>query len=226
MQWKLCKASLEEKKRKASEALDYVSNISTTPFAYAPLGEPLANDMLTQTALRDGNVVAVPRLLLVEGDVILLRPSQAAPCDCKLSNGEMLKTGDRISDKVEVDRDTGAAIPLDVTKAVATSTPLADHLCAVGASGRRFTTVDHQLYYCLHMVAERALLPVVVVMAVLACLMRFLLDGSQSLFSTRFVFAIPSLIVLPLTAPTFFFIIRFVHRRGNFAVCDVLRTHK
>ncbi|KAK6028383.1 hypothetical protein OSTOST_05571 [Ostertagia ostertagi] len=198
MQWKLCKASLEEKKRKASEALDYVSNISTTPFAYAPLGEPLANDMLTQTALRDGNVVAVPRLLLVEGDVILLRPSQAAPCDCKLSNGEMLKTGDRISDKVEVDRDTGAAIPLDVTK----------------------------LYYCLHMVAERALLPVVVVMAVLACLMRFLLDGSQSLFSTRFVFAIPSLIVLPLTAPTFFFIIRFVHRRGNSAVCDVLRTRK
>ncbi|KAK5970448.1 hypothetical protein GCK32_014095 [Trichostrongylus colubriformis] len=225
MQWKLCKSSLQEKKRKAKEALDYVSSISTSlPFAYAPLGEPLTHDMLTQMALRDGKVVAVPRLLLVEGDVILLRPSQAAPCDCKLLNGEILKMGDSISGNVEVDHETGAAIPLEAVKALATSTPLAKHLSSVGSSERRFTTMDYQLHYCLHMVAERALLPAFAVMAVLACVMRFLLDGNQSLFSTRFVFAIPSLIVMPLTAPTFFFILLFLHRRGNAAVCDVLRT--
>ncbi|KAK6046507.1 hypothetical protein COOONC_15987 [Cooperia oncophora] len=121
--------------------------------------------------------------------------------------------GDRIPDKVEIDTETGAAIPLYATKAVATSTPLADHLSTVGNDERRFTTVDHQLHYCLHMVAERAILPVVVTVAVLTCMMRFLLDGNQSLFSTRYVFAIPSLIVLPLTAPTFFFILLFVQRR-------------
>uniref|UniRef100_A0A7I4XTZ8 Cation_ATPase_C domain-containing protein n=1 Tax=Haemonchus contortus TaxID=6289 RepID=A0A7I4XTZ8_HAECO len=221
VQWKMCRASSEEKKRKATKALDYVSNISSGPFPYAPLGEPLSNDMLTQAVLRDGHVVAVPRLLLVEGDVILLRPSQAAPCNC---NGEVVKMGACISEKVEVDQETGAAIPLDATRAIATSTPLADHLSSVSASRRSFTTMDYQLHYCLHKVAERALLPVIVFMAVSSCAMRFFLDGSQSLFSTRFVFAIPSLIVLSLTAPTYFFILRFVHQRGNAAVCDVLKT--
>ncbi|VDO40313.1 unnamed protein product [Haemonchus placei] len=235
--------------RKATKALDYVSNISSGPFPYAPLGEPLSSDMLTQAVLRDGHVVAVPRLLLVEGDVILLRPSQAAPCNCKLLNGEVVKMGASISEKVEVDQETGAAIPLDATKAIATSTPLADHLSSVSASRRSFTTMDYQLHYCLHKVAERTLLPVIVFMALSSCAMRFFLDGSQSLFSTRlqflsesllsihamlenltrpdlfrFVFAIPSLIVLPLTAPTYFFILRFVQQRGNAAVCDVLKT--
>ncbi|WKX90007.1 hypothetical protein Q1695_009109 [Nippostrongylus brasiliensis] len=182
--------------------------------------------MLTQTALRDGNVVAVPRLLLVEGDLLLLRPSQSAPCDCRLLNGESMKTGDRLSSKVVVDQHTGTSFPLSTTKAIAVSTPLADHLHAVGESTARFTTMDYQLHYCLHVVAERILLPIIITITLLACSMRFFHDGNQSLFSTRFVFAIPSLIILPLVAPTFFFIILFVRRCGNAAVCDVLKVQK
>lgn len=228
LQWKLCRSSLEEKKRKATEALDYVANnlpyLSTSSVNYAPLGEPLSDDMLTQSALRDGKVVAVPRLLLVEGDVILLRPTQASPCDCRLMSGEILKVGERITSKVVVDHQTGASVPLTVTKAVATSTPLEEHLQAVGASRRRFTSMEYQLHYCVHDVAERILLPAVITLAILACIVRFIHDGSQSLFGTRFVFAIPSLIVLPLTAPTFFFIILLAHRCGNRAACDALKT--
>ncbi|VDO80390.1 unnamed protein product [Heligmosomoides polygyrus] len=153
LQWKLCRLSLEEKKRKAAEALDYVANnlpyLSTSSVNYAPLGEPLSDDMLTQSALRDGKVVAVPRLLLVEGDVILLRPTQAAPCDCRLMSGEILKVGERITSKVVVDHQTGASVPLTVTKAVATSTPLEEHLQAVGTSRRRFTSMDYQFYVAL-----------------------------------------------------------------------------
>ncbi|RCN26413.1 hypothetical protein ANCCAN_27861 [Ancylostoma caninum] len=72
--------------------------------------------MFTQTVIRDNNVVAVPRLLLVEGDILLLRPSQVAPCDCRLENGETLKKGSRVVSKVVVDKYTGAATPLTAVR--------------------------------------------------------------------------------------------------------------
>lgn len=42
-----------------------------------------------------------------------------------------------------------------------------------------------QIHYCLHVVGERVLLPVVITLSLVACSARFLHDGNQSLFATR-----------------------------------------
>uniref|UniRef100_A0A0K0CWK3 Calcium-transporting ATPase 13, plasma membrane-type n=1 Tax=Angiostrongylus cantonensis TaxID=6313 RepID=A0A0K0CWK3_ANGCA len=144
VQWRMCNWSLMERKRKALKALDYVAKIATTSFSYAPLGEPLSDEMFTQTALRDGEVVAMPKLLLVEGDIILLRPSQSAPCDCQLLNGEVLRKGDRILNKVIIDHATGGAVPLCATKAIALSTPLIEHFNSIGESQRLHSPLEYQ----------------------------------------------------------------------------------
>ncbi|KIH58559.1 hypothetical protein ANCDUO_11234 [Ancylostoma duodenale] len=110
---------------------------------------------------------------------------QAAPCDCRLENGKILKKGDHVLSKVVVDKYTGAAAPLTSVRAVATSTPLVEHLNSVGANRRKSTPLEHHIHYCLHVVGERVLLPVLVGISLLACSARFLHDGSQSLFATR-----------------------------------------
>ncbi|KAJ1369269.1 hypothetical protein KIN20_030687 [Parelaphostrongylus tenuis] len=101
--------------------------------------------MFTQTVLRDGCVVAIPKLLLVEGDIILLRPSQPAPCDCKLINGEKMRKGDRILSKVMIDQATGAAVPLSSIKAIALSTPLTEHFNAIGENQEMHSPLEYQV---------------------------------------------------------------------------------
>ncbi|EYB85695.1 hypothetical protein Y032_0293g1617 [Ancylostoma ceylanicum] len=224
VQWKHFAHSSEIKKHAVLRALDYVEKVSTSPMPYAPLGEPLSDDMFTQTAIRDNKIVAVPRLLLVEGDTLLLRPSQIAPCDCRLESGETLKKGGHIGSKVTVNKFTGATTPLTAVRAVATSTPLVEHLNSVGASRRKSTPLEHQIHYCLHVVGERVILPVLVSISLVACSARFLHDGIQSLFATRFVFAIPSLIILPLVTPTIFFVLLFVQKMGNSAIRNELHA--
>lgn len=54
------------------------------PRAYAPLYLPLSLSYNLQMTYRDGKLTNVPLSLLVEGDVINLRPGQTIGCDCVL----------------------------------------------------------------------------------------------------------------------------------------------
>uniref|UniRef100_A0A1I7WPP4 Cation-transporting ATPase 13A3 n=1 Tax=Heterorhabditis bacteriophora TaxID=37862 RepID=A0A1I7WPP4_HETBA len=137
--------------------------------------EPQTEDMSTQMCLRDGSIYNVPRLLLVSGDVILLRPSQIAPCTCYTDEGQTVGKGERLSMRVVIDEETDAAVPTDYIK----------------------------IHYVIHVINERYVLPVVAVTSIIAVSIRFFYANEESLFGTRFVFAVPSLILLPITFPLY-----------------------
>ena len=50
---------------------------------YIPLHAPLSPCVTLQWTCRDGRVINLPCGLLVEGDVILLRPGQEVPARCR-----------------------------------------------------------------------------------------------------------------------------------------------
>ena len=58
---------------------------------YADLNTPLSQCVSLQWTIRDSTVINLPCALLVEGDVILLRPGQTVPVKCRrLEVGQFL----------------------------------------------------------------------------------------------------------------------------------------
>jgi len=52
------------------------------PEHYPHIHSPQSPSITLQATIRDGNVVNLPWALLVQGDVIILRPGQPAPGRC------------------------------------------------------------------------------------------------------------------------------------------------
>ena len=53
------------------------------PEHYPHIHNPQSPSITLQATLRDGNIVNLPWALLVQGDVIILRPGQPAPGRCR-----------------------------------------------------------------------------------------------------------------------------------------------
>ena len=50
---------------------------------FTPLDAPQSPSMTLQWTIRDNEVINLPTVLLVKGDIIYLRPGQTAPATCK-----------------------------------------------------------------------------------------------------------------------------------------------
>ena len=64
--------------------LECARTLSWSSANFISLHAPLSPCVSLQWTVRDGEIVNMPWSLLVEGDVILLRPGQAAPSKCRL----------------------------------------------------------------------------------------------------------------------------------------------
>lgn len=62
---------------------EYQSTVLWSAENYPHLHSPLSPCITLQWTLRDGNTVNLPWSLLVQGDVILLKPGQKVPAKCK-----------------------------------------------------------------------------------------------------------------------------------------------
>lgn len=69
--------------RNISLISEYQSTVLWSAENYPHLHSPLSPCITLQWTLRDGNTVNLPWSLLVQGDVILLKPGQKVPAKCK-----------------------------------------------------------------------------------------------------------------------------------------------
>lgn len=177
----------------------------TTPSLY----EPASESITLQWTYRDGTLVNLPWMTLVEGDIILLRPGREIPCRCRLvetkstaaisefESGQIYipQESHRVADGVGVD----AFLPLPCR---VEETPAAAYVrdCLL-ASERPLSLTENEYGRIMHFYVERIGLPTILGISLSAAVFMYMYrgDGTRRLYE---VLAIaPAAVVLPLTMP-------------------------
>ncbi|EGT39071.1 hypothetical protein CAEBREN_18549 [Caenorhabditis brenneri] len=210
--------AFQQKYRKAFEEILELEKSKPKVFTYTPKSlEAVTDDVaVCQSCFRDGHVVEVPRILLVIGDVIILRPGQIAPCNCETFDGRILAEGDRLKWDVKTNKKTGFVQPLEPVYARVTCYPIKNHLEIALSAEDNPLQFDYQLQYMIHKVFERYVIPIAFVASVVATSIRFIYSDDENLFGTRFAFAVPSLTVVPLLIlqlPLLFHFVKYINNR-------------
>ncbi|CAD6189346.1 unnamed protein product [Caenorhabditis auriculariae] len=224
-QRKCREAQLDYRFRKALKLLDSLEKNFPSIYTYQSTVEPATEETITcQTTFRDGRVVEVPRVLLAQGDIILLRPGQVAPCDCETFEGVALSAGEKLNQKRMLEeRPVGAVIPLESVQARVTTFPVKQLLDTVLTMDDKPLQFDYQLHHVVHHVFERILVPFVGFLAIFGSVLRFLYSDDESYFGTRFIFAVPGLAVLPLLVLPLPVILHIVKRANNKKILKEMR---
>ncbi|NP_001348670.1 Cation-transporting P-type ATPase C-terminal domain-containing protein [Caenorhabditis elegans] len=210
--------AFQQKYRKAFDAILEMEKQKPTKFNYNPKSlEAVTDDVaVCQSCFRDGQVMEVPRILLVIGDVITFRPGQVAPCNCETFDGRVLAEGDRLSWDIKSDKKSGFVDPLEPVYARVTCYPIKNHLETALSADDSPLQFDYQLQYMIHNVFEHYVIPVALLCSILGTIVRFCYSDDENLFGTRFVFAVPSLTVLPLLIlqlPLLLHFVKFINNR-------------
>ncbi|CAI2320443.1 unnamed protein product [Caenorhabditis sp. 36 PRJEB53466] len=215
--------AFQQKYRRAFEQIVHLEHSKPARFEYPKSLEAVTDDVaVVQSCLRDGEVVEVPRLLLVIGDVILFRPGQVAPCNCETFDGRVLAEGDRLRWEIKTDPKSNAVHPLEPVYARVTCYPIKSHLETTLSSDDTPLQFDYQLQYMIHKVFEHFVIPITLLSSALGTLVRFCYADDENLFGTRFIFAVPSLTVLPLLILQLPLLLHFVKFMNNREVAKFL----
>ncbi|XP_050670868.1 transmembrane protein 94 isoform X2 [Leptidea sinapis] len=146
---------------------------------YPHLCAPYSPCVILQWTYRDGAIVNLPWALLVEGDVIVLRPGQEVPGHCKglqaedpeMFFGQVFTIGSQAKENVNVPR---LRSPHQNRAYRMCETPYLKNLKLIleHATSRPVTVFEKQRYLCTVKVMEGIVLPLVIVLMVVACLFR------------------------------------------------------
>ncbi|CAO4360395.1 unnamed protein product [Caenorhabditis nigoni] len=220
--------AFQQKYRKAFEAILELEKSKPKDFRYPQKSlEAVTEDIsVCQACFRDGFIVEVPRILLVIGDVIVLRPGQVAPCNCETFDGRVLAEGDRIKWDIKTDKRSGFIHPLEPVYARVTCYPIKSHLETALSAEDTPLQFDYQLQFMIHKVFEHYVIPIALVLSILGTIVRFCYSDDETLFGTRFVFAVPSLTVLPLLILQLPLLLHFVKYMNNREVAKYLGLSK
>ncbi|XP_003377149.1 conserved hypothetical protein [Trichinella spiralis] len=178
-----------------------------TTFYLTDIYIPLSDSVELCWVYRDDRLVSLPVVLLVDGDIALLRPGRPAPCRCrelfpsKQGCRRMFQRGDRHEEINEPDKqgcvEPCACLAVEILESPAVSV---FRRCCASKCERRPPLIE-ETNRILHRYMERILLPVVVGLGVCTavvqyCLMENLEDGWIVAFLARL-----ALVVLPLLMP-------------------------
>ncbi|CAH3997651.1 unnamed protein product [Pieris brassicae] len=146
---------------------------------YPHLCAPFSPCVILQWTYRDGTIVNLPWALLVEGDVIVLRPGQEVPGHCQGLNsddpelffGQIFTPGSQVKDNSSVPR---SRVPHQNKAYRMLETPYLKNLklALEQATIRPVTVFEKQRYLCTVKVMEGIVLPLVILLMVVACLFR------------------------------------------------------
>uniref|UniRef100_A0A1I7V4H0 Cation_ATPase_C domain-containing protein n=1 Tax=Caenorhabditis tropicalis TaxID=1561998 RepID=A0A1I7V4H0_9PELO len=216
--------AFQQKYRKAFEEILELEKSKPTEFTYSTKSlEAVTGDVaVCQSCFRDGIIVEVPRILLVIGDVIVFRPGQVAPCNCETFDGRVLSEGDRLKWDIKTDKKSGFVQPLEPVYARVTCYPIKNHLEVALSGEDNPLQFDYQLQYMIHKVFEHYVIPLALFASIIATIIRFCYSDDETLFGTRFVFAVPSLTVLPLLILQLPLLLHFVKFMNNREVSKYL----
>ncbi|CAB3408925.1 unnamed protein product [Caenorhabditis bovis] len=209
--------------RAALEEIERIEEEKPNEFVYPSNLEAVTDDVaLCQTAIRDGRIVEVPTILLVVGDVILLRPGKPAPCACETIDGKYIAEGEQPTWLIKPDPKTNVVEPLEPVYARVVTYPIKTRLEATLSNEESLLLFDHQVHYLIHYVFERILLPFTILVSILGTTVRFLYADYESLFGTRFVFAVPALTIFPMLIIQLPFLLHSVKCLNNRTIFEYL----
>ncbi|PAV68175.1 hypothetical protein WR25_19341 isoform K [Diploscapter pachys] len=200
---------------KVKGIVEEIERLSTNDLQYPQIYDAIVEDMPLQLAKRDGRVCQVPRLMLVTKDIVLLRPGQKAPCNCELVDGKELHQGEKLERQMQVCEETDAIEPLELVEARVTSSPINHNLENLFTEQENLLQFEAQINDAVHRINERILIPLFFVLSLLLTAYRFFNADDESLFHTRFVFAVPFLVALPLICPLYPVIIYLIKTTNN-----------
>ncbi|CAI4233031.1 unnamed protein product [Auanema sp. JU1783] len=200
--------------------INYLQRCSGT-LQYSTCIEPIMDDTWGQQCLRDGNIVNVPKMLLVENDVVLLRPGQMVPCKCQCEDGIILDSGMKYDPQVDWDPEHGIATPVKPIKAKLLETIVMDHIETCLSITSQPNILERQIHSVMNLMEKIGFLGYTLIV-VGAVTVRYLYGNSQSFFGTRYIFSIMSLILLPFTCPMTPFILYIIRKWNNYVVSQSL----
>ncbi|CAH2106676.1 unnamed protein product [Euphydryas editha] len=148
---------------------------------YPHLCAPFSPCVILQWTYRDGVIVNLPWALLVEGDIIVLRPGQEAPGHCRglepddpeLFFGQIFLSGSQAKEHFSVPR-VRAPHPNKEYKMCETPFLKNLKLALEQATTRPVTVFEKQRYLCTVKILEGIVLPFVILVMVVTSLIRYL----------------------------------------------------
>ncbi|XP_046959526.1 transmembrane protein 94 isoform X3 [Vanessa cardui] len=148
---------------------------------YPHLCAPFSPCVILQWTYRDGVIVNLPWALLVEGDVVVLRPGQEAPGHCRglepddpeLFFGQIFLSGSQAKDHFSMPRVRAPHLNKAYKMC---ETPFLKNLklALEQASTRPVTVFEKQRYLCTVKILEGIVLPLVILLMVVTSLIRYL----------------------------------------------------
>ncbi|PIK55716.1 hypothetical protein BSL78_07376 [Apostichopus japonicus] len=134
---------------------------------YLPLHSPQSSSISLQWTYRDGELVNLPQALLVEGDIIVVRPGRPVPGGaCNVQDSQMtLTAGEVFLPEVEgTVTDAAVRVPLQPEKFVMLETPYRRFLneCLQKGNHRPVTLLENRRLMGCHFI-ERVIIPLILV---------------------------------------------------------------
>jgi len=167
-----------------------------------------------QWTYRDGRLISLPWILLVEGDMILLRPGREAPCRCRAVNESTEFVAGQKYLLKEVREDENEPEIVEAFQPLlcqVTETPLRASLrIGLRAKERPVGTFDNELFRVVHSCIECYLLPAVTGLSILVALLRLLLFSELGGTYVDLIVIFPCSVLLPILGfiiPIFYYLI-------------------
>ncbi|XP_060071400.1 transmembrane protein 94-like [Ylistrum balloti] len=239
--------------KQAHEELIYVTRLSLSKLEecidnntwnnsnYPTLHAPISPCVSLQWTIRDKEVVNLPTTLLVQGDIILLRPGQEAPAECReveeSNEGQdtFLKMGDVYSpqgeDYTEEIKGPHGKSPLTSKQFILLETPFIKHIRLIleDSTRRPVSNTEKVRYIICSKWLEHRILPVVLILVLITNVLRLVYLKGHSGHWAEMILVLPShtlLPLLPLLFPLAWRLLNFYGQARVFTVFSVAKDTK
>lgn len=201
---------------------------------YPHLCSPFSPCVTLQWAYRDNRLVNLPWALLCKGDVIVLKPGQAAPGNVMqqdnhstfLAGGDVYNPPQRLHESISAPT---ARIPLKNKRFILTETPLVRNVREVLEDSKNkkcLTPYDKQIYLITVKIFQNLVVPVLLVCSLLLGLLKTIYIGqwiTNAHWTVTFLL-IPSCIIMPIIPFCFPVAWIALHTLGNAKLSAFLQS--
>lgn len=217
--------------RAVDKLQDCIRTCTWGPTNYLSRHCPASPSVSTQWTYRDNEVVNLPCSLLVEGDIILLRPGHKAPakCRCLEENPIELDADEVYVPDIENQHEhlNGPAPrkPLEVKIFVLLETPLLKNIkCLLSKSTSRPVSVFDNEHYTVGLLwIQRIVLPVIFCASVLVNIIRYIMYPGNTGHWTEVLLVLQVhaiLPLLPLSSPVIWYLL------NNYGLAKILAVYE
>ncbi|VDN01470.1 unnamed protein product [Thelazia callipaeda] len=186
---------------RASNILNTLKSLEEENFSYEHPCVQRSSAISLQWTYRDQKLVNVPLMLLVDGDMIVLRAGQEPPCRCISKEGSFLNLGDRSKFQEKLSPETCGVIPSKPTLWKVVEPPIVRFIRKAfnDHHKKHSNLLNSEVDIAIHFILERFILPSTFLITSALCCFRYFFFTKESIFD---LLVDSSLILIPLLVPT------------------------